>query len=159
MEMPGKRKWDEVTPEGLYNIIQYLKGNFDPELSKKVIELFHERMRDEIDFDPVLLHSLMQHVFAQIMQGHSADQALGLKAIKGQYNRRDNTERDLRASSIVILQMRNGISWENAVTDAAEHLSISSRTVERAYKTYRDGMEMLPDDPLMVLAGELLPPS
>src|SRR5690606_42039404 len=66
---------------------------FDPELSKKVIELFHERMRDEIDFDPALLHSLMQHVFAQILQGHSADQALGLKAIKGKYNRPDNTER------------------------------------------------------------------
>ncbi len=159
MQMPGKRKWDEVTPEGLYNIIQYLKGNFDPELSKKVIELFHERMRDEIDFDPALLHSLMQHVFAQILQGHSADQALGLKAIKGKYNRPDNTERNLRAACIVILQMRKGISWECAVSDAAGHLSISDRTVERAYKTYREGIEILPDDTLRILAGDILPPS
>jgi len=159
MQMPGTRKWDEVTPAGLHNIIQYLKSNFDPELSKKVIELFHERMRDEIDFDPALLHSLMQHVFAQILQGHSADQALGLKAIKGKYNRPDNTERNLRAACIVILQMRNGISWEDAVSDAAEHLSISDRTVERAYKTYREGVETLPDDPLRVLAGDISPPT
>lgn len=158
MEMSIKRKYDDVTPEGLYNIIQYLKNSFAPELSKKVIELFHERMRDEIDFDPVLLHSLMQHVFAQIIQGYSADQALGLTAIKGKYNRPDNTERDLTASSIVILQMRKGISWEDAVTDAAEHLSVSNRTVERAYKSCREGIEMFPDAPLMTLAGEFFPP-
>jgi len=159
MQMPGKRKWDEVTPEGLYNIIQYLKSNFDPELAKKVIELFHERMRDEIDFDPALLHSLMQHVFAQILEGHSADQAFGLKAIKGKYNRPNNEERDMRAACIVILQIRNGTSWENAVTDAAEHLLISDQTVARAYKTYRYVLDMLPSEHLESLVDDFLPPS
>jgi len=49
MEQPEERKWDKITPEGLYTIIQYLKTNFDAELSHKVIELFHERMRDDIE--------------------------------------------------------------------------------------------------------------
>ena len=159
MQVPGKHKWDEVTPEGLYNIIQYLKDNFDPDLSKKVIELFHERIRDEIDFDPALLNSLMRHVFAQILEGHSADQAFGLKAIKGKYNRPNNEERDMCAACIVILQMRNDTSWENAVTDAAEHLSVSDQTVARAYKAYRDVLEMLPSEHLESQVDDFLPPS
>lgn len=154
MEPPEQRKWDEVTPEGLYNIIQYLKGNFDAELSRKVIELFHERMRDDIGFDPALLDSLMKHVFALIMEGRSADQAFGLTAIKGKYSRPDNTSRDVRAAAIMALQMRKGVNWEDAVTDTAMHMVISDRTVERAYEAYKAGFELLPDEPLMQIAGD-----
>ncbi len=41
------RKWDNVTYDQLSNIIEILKHHFDPALSHKVIELFHERMQDE----------------------------------------------------------------------------------------------------------------
>lgn len=152
MEPPEQRKWDEVTPEGLYNIIQYLKGNFDAELSRKVIELFHERMRDDIDFDPALLHSLMKHVFAQLMDGKSADQAFGLKAIKGKHNRADTYERDLHAAAIVILNIRAGDTWLDAVATAAVHLDISESTVTRACKDFRSGLDLLPDDVLMQIS-------
>lgn len=158
MEHSEQRKWDQITPEGLYNIIQYLKDNFDPELSRKVIELFHERMRDDIDFDPALLDSLMKHVFARIMEGQSADQAFGLKAMRGKYIRPDNTSRDICAAAIVVLQMRKGVSWEKAVTDAAEHMVISDRSVERACDAYKTSFELLPNDPLMLMVGESLPP-
>ncbi len=164
MEPPKERKWDEVTPEGLYNIIEYLKCNFDPELSRKVIELFHERMRDDIEFDPVLLHSLMKHVFAQIMgegkgkKAKNADQAFGLEAVKGGYERPDTTSRDICAAAIVILQMRKDITWESAVTDAAEQMSIGDRIVQRAYKTHKDGYEWMPDNILKLLVSNSLPP-
>ena len=158
MEQSAQRKWDEVTPEGLYNIIQYLSGNFDAALSSKVIELFHERMRDDIYFDPALLHSLMKHVFARIIKGQSADQAFGLKAIKGKYNRPDNTSRDICAAAIVVLQMRKGVNWEDAVSDAAEHMAISDRTVERACETYKASFELLPNKLLTQITGESLPP-
>ena len=80
------RKWDEVTSDGLLTIIEYLKHNFDAELSRKVIELFHERMQDDEHVDLDVLYVLMKHVFAQIMDGRTADQAFGLKCIKGKYN-------------------------------------------------------------------------
>jgi hypothetical protein len=157
MEHSAQRKWDQITPEGLYNIIQYLKGNFDHELSRKVIELFHERMRDDIDFDPALLHSLMKHVFARIMEGQSADQAFGLKAIKGKYIRPDNTSHDICAAAIVVLQMRKGVRWEEAVANAAAQMQISDRSVERACGAYKKSFELLPNDPLMLMVGESLP--
>lgn len=152
------RKWDDVTPEGLDTIIEYLKCNFEPELSRKVIELFYERMQDDEHVDMGALYVLMKHVFAQIMAGRSADQAFGLKAIKGKYNRPDNTSRDVRAVAMVVLQMRKGVTWEDAVTDAAVHMGIGDRTVERACETYREGLEWLLDETLMQLAGESLPP-
>jgi hypothetical protein len=156
MEQPGQRKWDEVTPGGLYNIIQYLKGNFDAELSRKIIELFHERMRDDIDFDPALLHTLMKHVFAQIMEGKSADQAFGLKTVKGKYPRPDTQSRDLRATAIVILRMGQGLNLEDSRNDAAELLDISEMTVQRACDEWRQVLEDLdlPDETLRELADE-----
>lgn len=156
MEQPEQRKWDQITPEGLYNIIQYLKGNFDPELSRKVIELFHERMRDDIDFDPALLHSLMKHVFARIMEGQSADQAFGLKTVKGKYPRPDTQSRDLRATAIVILKMGQGLNLEDSRNDAAEMLEISEITVQRACDEWRQVLEDigLPNNTLRELAGE-----
>lgn len=152
------RKWDDVTPEGLITIIEYLKCTYDPELSLKVIELFHERMRDDEPIHLDVLQVLMKHVFAQIIDGKSADQAFGLKPIKGKYNRPDNTSRNMRAAAIVILQIRKGINWEDAVTDAAGHMAISDRTVERAYETYKEPFELLPDAPLMQMVGGSLPP-
>lgn len=77
------RKWDDVTSEELLTIMEYLKFNFDPELSRKVIELFHERMQDDEHVDMDVLYALMKHVFAQIIDWNSADQAFGIKAIKG----------------------------------------------------------------------------
>lgn len=148
------RKWDDVTPEQLSNIIEAIKYIYDPELSFRVIELFHERMQDDEHIDSWTLYSFMKHVFAQIMEGRSADQAFGLKPIKGKYRRPDNTSRDLRATAMVILQMRKGITWEGAVTDAAQHLKIGDRTVERAYEFYREGLACLPDEILLVLTDE-----
>ncbi len=158
MEQPEQRKWDEVTPEGLYTIIQYLKSNFDAELSHKVIELFHERMRDDIDFDPALLHSLMKHVFAQIIEGKSADQAFGLKTEKGKYPRPDTHSRDLRATAIVILRLRQGLNLEDSSNDAAEVLGISESTVKRACAEWFETLEKLnlPDETLQQVAGEHL---
>ncbi len=152
------RKWDDVTPEGLDTIIEYLKCNFDPVLSLKVIELFHERMQDDEHVDLGSLYLLMKHVFAQIMEGRSADQAFGLKAIKGKYNRPDTMARDVRASAMVMLQMRRGVTWEDAVTDAAEQMGIGNRTVQRVFATHRIGLEWFPDEVLIELAGESLPP-
>lgn len=147
------RKWDDVTPEGLDTIIEYLKCNFDPELSRKVIELFHERMQDDEHVDPGALYALMKHVFALIREGKSADQAFGLKAIKGKYNRKDTYVRDIHAAAIVVLNLRKGAKWLDAIMDAAAYLNISESTVTRACSDFREGLDLLPDDVLMQITG------
>lgn len=147
------RKWDEVTSDGLLTIIEYLKHNFDAELSRKVIELFHERMQDDEHVDLDVLYVLMKHVFAQIMDGRTADQAFGLKRIKGKYNRTDTYERDMHAAAIVVLNLRNGSKWLNAVADASETLNISESSVKRACDDFCEGFELLPDDVLMQITG------
>lgn len=147
------RKWDDVTHGGLLTIIEYLKCNFDPELSRKVIELFHERMQDDEYVDPDVLYALMKHVFARIMEGQSTDQAFGLKRIKGKYSRIDTYERDMHAAAIVVLNLRKGCKWLDAVADASETLNISESTVKRACDDFREGFELLPDDVLMQMTS------
>lgn len=151
------RKWDRVTSAELLTIIEYLKCNFDPVLSGRLIELFHERMQDDEHVDPDALHALMKHVFALMTEGRSADQAFGLKPIKGKYNRTDNYERDRTAAAIVTWLVRKGVTWENAVSDASEQLNIGHRTVERAFITYREGLECMPDEQLSLIADTPLP--
>lgn len=146
------RKWDDVTSDDLLSILTYLAQNFDPELTLKVIELFHERMRDDLYFDPEILHLLMKRVFALIMDGKSADQAFGLKPMKGRHQRPDTTFRDIRATAIVILQQRRGENWENAVMEAAERLNVSERTIQRAYANVREALECVKEEVLKELA-------
>lgn len=141
-----ERKWDDVTSEQLFNIIEYLKSDFDRELSFKVIELFNERMRDDVHVDSEILYSFMKYVFARIVAGQTADQAFGLKARKGKYRRPDTTSRDVPAVAMVVLQTRKDVTWEGAVSDAAEHLAIGDRTVERACTNYREGLEYLSEE-------------
>lgn len=146
------RKWDDVTYDQLFNTIEILKHHFDPALSRNVIELFHERMQDDEHVDPDVLYALMKHVFALIMEGKSADQAFGLKRTKGGYKREDTYERDLHAAAIVVLNLRKGFKWLDAVADAAVHLSISESTVKRACADFREGLDYLPDDILMQIS-------
>lgn len=148
------RKWDAVTPGELITIIEYLKHNFDPALSRKVIELFHERMQDDEHIDHDVLCYLMKHVFAQIMAGSSADQAFGLKGKRGDDKKKDTFDRDVAMTALFILNIRKeNTSWDDARFDTAESFGVSESTVTRACKEFRDGFDLLPDDALRRIAG------
>lgn len=142
------RKWDEVTPEGLYNIITSLHNSRNPELTVKVIEVLHERMRDEIPVSYELLRYFLEPIFAQIIEGKSADQAFGLKFSRGGYQRPDTHGRDLCAAALITLRVRKGEGWEDAVADAAEALHISESTAARAYGMHNRSLEHLPNETL-----------
>ncbi|UCO97511.1 hypothetical protein LF844_23075 [Metapseudomonas lalkuanensis] len=152
------RKWDNATRDDLLTAVECIKHQFAPDAARNLIEYFHERMEDGDYYDVEVLHLLMKHVFALIVAGKSADQAFGLKAIKGQHNRPDTFARDISAAALVVKQRRKGASWEAAVTDAAEHLGLNNRTVERAFEAYREGVECLPDEQLEQITGDQLPP-
>ncbi|MCY9821599.1 MULTISPECIES: hypothetical protein [Aeromonas] len=151
-EMTPARKWDDVTPQGLDTIIEYLKCNHNPEMARQVIELFHERMRDGEHVDYEALSILTMNAFSKIVGGMSADEAFGLKAGKGKYDRADTLERDVRAATLVVWHMRQGATWEDAITDTAEHMKLTSITVQRAYDKFRTGSEYLLDEQLEPLA-------
>lgn len=151
------RKWDNVTRGELLTNIEYLKDHFDPDLARKVIELFHERMRDDEYVDPDLLYAFMKPVFALIMEGRSVDQAFGLKLIKGKFEREDNYMRDLSAAAVVVLLMRKGVKWEDAINDASEYLGIGDRIIMRAYSHYKEEFEWIPDSVLKVFLDGPLP--
>jgi hypothetical protein len=146
------RKWDHITPEELDTKIEYLKCNFDPDLTMQVIEIFNERMQDDEHVDTGALTKLIKPVFEQIMAGKNADQAFGLKVSKGKYPREDTFERDVRAATLVVWHMRQGTTWEDAITDTAEHMKLTSITIQRAYRDFRAGSEYLPDEQLEQLA-------
>lgn len=148
------RKWDNVTRDDLLTAVECIKHQFAPDAARNLIEYFHERMEDGDYYDVEVLHLLIKHAFALIISGKSADQAFGLKAIKGEHNRPDTFSRDVRAAALVVRQRRKGANWEDAVTDAAEHMGVSDRIVERAYKAYREGVECLPDEQLELIAEE-----
>jgi hypothetical protein len=148
------RKWDAVTPGELITIIEYLKHNFDLELSHKVIELFHERMQDDEHIDHDVLCYLMKHVFAQIMTGKSADQAFGLKPKRGDSKRKDTFDRDIAIAAAFIRNKRKeDTGWEDARFDTAESFGVSESTVQRAYDKFSEGLELVPDDLLKEIAG------
>lgn len=157
------RKWDDVTPEELLAYIEYLKHHFDPEIARNVIELFHERMQDDEHIDHDVLCYLMKHVFAQIMEGRSADQAFGLKPKRGDDKRKDTFDRDMAIATSFALKVRGiddnkkkttsdkakGGHWEGAIIDTAEKFEVSESTVQRAYERFREALDLLDDDTLM----------
>lgn len=169
------RKWDSVTLDSLVGDIEHLKHNYEPELAHKVIELFHERMRDDVPIDHDALAYLMSYVFARIMKGENSDQAFGLKPKRGEDKRTDSYDRDLHAAAIVVLYMRKGREWQQnltaaelleieepkwdyAVADAAVTLGISESTVQRACANFRDVLALLSDEALLQITGSS-PPS
>lgn len=171
------RKWDAVTQGELFSIIENLKQAYDPDLARKVIELFLERMRDGEHIDHDVLAYWMEHVFAQIIAGKSADQAFGLKPVRGADKQKDTEDRDMLAVAIFVLHMRHGIQWRNlsrdstnnapidpilqtskgkweeALADAAVSLEISESTVQRACSQYLNVLEMLSDGSLLQFNG------
>lgn len=152
------RKWNNVTHADLLTAVECIKYRYTPNAARNLIEYFHERMEDGDEYDIEVLHLLMKHVFASIVSGKSADQAFGLKAIKGQHNRPDTFERDMLAAAMVAQKKRDGVSWEAAKMDVANHLKLGDRTVERAYEAYREGVDCLSKEELAEIVNDLLPP-
>jgi hypothetical protein len=104
-----------------------------------------------------MLELFVMHPFEQISDGKNADQAFGLKPMKGKYSREDTFERDIRIAVLVVDKRRKGLTWEDAVGDVAEAMGVNARTVERAYDRFRAGVDDLPAEMLDEMAAEILP--
>lgn len=155
------RKLRDVPLDELFTLIEYLKVNHDPERSLKVIACLSARMESDDYVPPELLQALTKHAFALIVEGRTADQAFGLKLIKGRYPRENNESRNMQAAALIVLQMRRDNSWETSVTDVAEAMGMGSEDsiVRRAYSEYKDVFSLFPNETLESLAGNLELPS
>ncbi len=132
------RKLRDVSLDELFTLVEYLKVNYDPERSLKVIACLSARMESDDYVPPELLQAFTKHAFALIVEGKTADQAFGLKGIKGKHSRKNIEQRNMGAAAMVILQTRKGINWEDAVTDISVFMGLNDSTVERAHRQYKE---------------------
>ncbi|MGV8889805.1 MAG: hypothetical protein ACOH2P_17555 [Pseudomonas sp.] len=153
-------KWLEVTRDDLdFALASIQTGHGSKEAAQDLIEYFHERMSNGYSYDEDFLRKLMEYVFAEIVEGKkSADQAFGLKSVRGKYEREDTTERDVTAAACMVLLIRKGTLWLAAKGDTANLLfpiDKGDKAVERAYQKYRAEIEYCPDEVLLDMLGPL----
>ena len=150
-------KWADVTDADLIGALNAVTHAHDKVAAENLIEYFHERFSNEMPYNNEVLLSFVKLAFKRIADdGWSADHAFGLKLKRGLYLRDDTTERDVRATAFVILRVRQGWRWSDAVGGAANLLMPDGRgedAIRTAYAKYRDTLSLLPDDTL----GSFLP--
>ncbi len=155
---------DRVSDSELNGMLAAAKYGHDPETVKRLMAQLLACMDDGIESDEnrfalrVLL-DYVQHAFRLILEeGVSANQAFGLALQRGKHPREDTTARDIQAASIVVLGMRSGKTWLDAVGDAANQLfpdGKGERAVHIAYSNYKDVLENTPDSFLNDLTEHL----
>lgn len=116
--------WRDVTEKQLNWELECLLQN-DPEAGKFLIDYYHKRFSDiGLEGCPTgsigVLCKFMQHVFEKmIVDKWKPEQAFGLKGRKGKYPRPDTKDRDYLIAANVILLMRKGQNWEDAIGNTA----------------------------------------
>ena len=112
-------KWGDVTDADLIGALNAVEYSHDPVAARNLIEYFHERFSNEMPYNDDVLLAFIRLAFKRIADdGWSADHAFGLKLKRGHYLRDDTTERDVMAAAFVILRMRQGWRWSDAVGGA-----------------------------------------
>lgn len=152
-------KLDPATPPPLEAIIRFTQSTTAPRLVHWLARYFIERVTAGVSYDIRMLERFILRPLEQISEGISADQAFGLKPMKGKYSRADTHDRDVSFAVLVADKRRKGLVWEDAVGDVAEAFGIKPRTVERAYDRYREGVDDLPTEILHEMAERILPTS
>ena len=150
-------KWADVTDADLMGALNCITYSHNPVAAKNLIEYFHERLSNELHYNEAVLLAFIKLAFRRIAEdGWSADHAFGLKLKRGHQQRGDTTERDVMAAAFVILRMRQGWRWSDAVGGAANLLMPDGRgedAIKTAYANYREALSLFPDETL----GSLLP--
>jgi len=156
---------DRVSDSELNGMLAVAKHGHDPITVKRLMAQLLARMDDGIEsednrFARRVLLEYIQHAFQLILEeGASADQALGLVRRRGKYIREETAERDIQAASLVVLAMRSGKTWLDAVGDAANLLfpdGKGERAVQTAYSKYKAMLQDAPDSFLTDLSEQLI---
>lgn len=154
-------KWDDVTDDDLENALVGVKYGHDPIAARNLIEYFYERMSDGRGYNQRVLNEFISLAFTRIVEGDwTADQAFGLTLGRGRYERKDTSERDIACVAYVILLMRHGWTWLDAVGEAANQFFPDGRgekAIQAAYTIYKSELGEYPDTSLLGMLPEGTP--
>lgn len=162
--MKGKQmlKWTDVSRDDLEHALAIIKHSYEPDNSLNLIEYFHERMSNGFTYEKDILQELIELVFARIIAGDTADQAFGFKQKRGKYQRKCTVERDTQATACMVLMIRKGCLWLDAIGYAANLLfpdGKGGKAVERAYEYYHEEFEEYSNEVLLDILTPLSLPS
>ncbi|MHB1374773.1 MAG: hypothetical protein ACYC5W_17815 [Thauera sp.] len=153
-------KWAAVTDADLMGALNAVMYSYDPVAAENLIEYFHERFSNEMPYNQDVLLAFVKMAFRRIVDDElRIDIAFGLAQQKGKHRRDDTTERDVMAAAFVILRMRRGAKWSDAVGEAANLLmpdGTGDRALQMAYARYKECFSSLPDEVLVGLLPEEL---
>lgn len=154
-------KWDDVTDDDLENTLVDVKYGHDPIAARNLIEYFYERMSDGRSYNQHVLNEFISFAFTRIVEKKfTADQAFGLKLQRGGYVRQDTSERDITCVAYVILLMRHGWTWLDAVGEAANQFFTDDKgdsAVKTAYTIYKNELGDYTDTSLLGMLPEGTP--
>jgi hypothetical protein len=153
-------KWADVTDADLSGALNAVMYSYDPVAAKNLIEYFHERFSQAMPYNQDVLLAFIKMAFRRIVEDElRIDIAFGLAQQRGKYQREDTTERDVMASAFIILRMRQGAKWNDAVGEAANLLmpdGKGDRALQTAYEKYRDCLSLFSDEALKEMLPEAL---
>ena len=145
----------QISDSELNGMLAVVQHGYDPKVALSLIKHLHACIKDGIDKDEYrftrrVLLDYLEHAFEQIVENKaSADAGFGLKRQRGKYNRADVTARNIQAASLVILGMRRGRTYLEAVGDAANQLfedGKGERAVQDAYSNHLTSLESCSDE-------------
>lgn len=150
MRLPAsEREYSEpATHDELLSALELSKTGHSPETALALMaEMLRQLQAGSRSITPYVENWVI-HAFAKILEeGCSADQAFGLKVCKGKYERSDTHDRDLVAAAIVVLAIKSGMKWEDAIGEAANKVfedGLGDKAVQAAYAKYRETLELFP---------------
>jgi hypothetical protein len=148
-------KWSDVTPDDLEDALHSALGG-DEYAERCLVEYFHERITAQQPYDLRILESYLVQVFGQTLNriADKDDASVLLRRKRGRPEVASKEERDLCLAAAVVLRMRYGGRWEQAVHDVAEGHCVSDRVVQRALEDNRFDIEKLTDAELEGLLEE-----
>lgn len=147
-----------VSDVDLRGAVATVKYGHDPYAARSLIAYFHERLKEGEKYNEQILGELLEYAFGKIVDDNwSADHAFGLRRKRGRYDRKDTTERDVRAAALVELLMRSDKTLSFAKSEAADrHFpdGCGGRAIDAAWQKYRDVLRSAPKEFLEDLKAE-----
>ncbi|BAP80328.1 hypothetical protein MT1_3153 [Pseudomonas sp. MT-1] len=154
-ELP-ESKWADASSDELEEgLLCALDGEYYAE--RCLIEYFHERMAAGQPYDLSVLDRYLTVVFGQVLRRTAGkeDGNLLLQRSRGRPTDPSVSDRDFYLAAAVLLLKREGLGWEAACNDVADRYGESDRVVPRAFRKYRDDVELFLDSELRAIVDEL----
>lgn len=146
---------EPATNDEMLFALEAAKSGNEPEIAKELMAEMLRQLRAGSQTIYPYVENWVIHAFAKILEENwKADQAFGLLARHGKRKRVDTYDRDIIATAMVILAMRDGFTWECAIDDAANKLfedGSGEAAVKAAYSKHRDSVCHLSNEELAAL--------